>query len=342
MWHFLDDFGRWHLNLGGANRLTVTPTGNVGIGSTNPSSRLEVVTSGGTAVYGSSSTGNGVVALSTSNAGIYASSPSTAGYFYGSNGTGIYAEGLNTGVYAVGGSSYPGAGVKAAGGYYGVDANGTHNGVFASMSGNDYAIVAFGILTGGGLYASGKAGNYAGFFVGDFAASGTKSAAVKFDNGEYHMLYAQESPENWFEDFGTVQVVNGLAVINIDPTFAQTVNTTVEYHVFLTPGGDCRGLYVTNKTPASFEIRELQNGKSYISASYRIVAKRKGYENLRLARLAGPTPEEMVAQQAKHQAEMVKEKAEREQEQLKMEAERKQIEEQKAKMEQELKGTDKK
>jgi len=160
--------------------------------------------------------------------------------------------------------------------------------------------------------------------TGNFTAAGFKSAIVKVDNGEYRLLYAQESPENWFEDFGTAQMVNGQATVNIDPLYAQTVNTAVTYHVFLTPEGDCRGLYVTGKTPASFEMRELQNGKSNLSVSYRIVAKRKGYENIRLAKLPGKTPEEVQA------------------EQVKMEAEHKKIEEQRAKMEQELKGTDKK
>jgi RNA polymerase-interacting CarD/CdnL/TRCF family regulator len=182
---------------------------------------------------------------------------------------------------------------------------------------------------------------FAGYFSGgvkitnNLEVLGSKSAAVKCGNGEYRLLYAQESPENWFEDFGTAQLVNGQATVKIDPLYAQTVNTAVTYHVFLTPEGDCRGLYVTNETPTSFEIRELQNGKSDLSVSYRIVAKRKGYENVRLAKMEGPTPEEVQAKDVKLQAEMVKENARHQEEQAKMEAERKLHEEQRAKMEQE-------
>jgi hypothetical protein len=47
------------------------------------------------------------------------------------------------------------------------------------------------------------------------------------------------------------------------------------YRVFLTPEGDCKGLYVRSKSAASFEVRELQSGTSSVAFSYRIVAKRK-------------------------------------------------------------------
>jgi len=43
-------------------------------------------------------------------------------------------------------------------------------------------------------------------------------------------------------------------------------------------------LYVTNQKGTSFEVREGNGGKSDISFSYRIVAKRKGYEDHRLVR----------------------------------------------------------
>jgi hypothetical protein len=45
--------------------------------------------------------------------------------------------------------------------------------------------------------------------------------------------------------------------------------------VFLTPEGDCQGLYVKSKGPKSFEVRELQEGTSGVRFSYRIVGKRK-------------------------------------------------------------------
>ena len=119
---------------------------------------------------------------------------------------------------------------------------------------------------------------------GDLGCSGTKSAVVPVDSGQRRVaLYAVEAPQNWFEDFGGGQLISGSATVRLDPTFAQTVNTGSDYHVFLTPKGDSKGLYVTNETTTSFEVHEQQGGQSNIAFDYRIVALRKGYEEVRLA-----------------------------------------------------------
>jgi hypothetical protein len=95
-------------------------------------------------------------------------------------------------------------------------------------------------------------------------------------------LYAMQSPQHWFEDFGGGQLANGAATIALDPTFAETVNGAADYHVFLTPEGDCHGLYVSRKTASGFEVRELGAGQSDVVFDYRIVALRRGSENVRL------------------------------------------------------------
>jgi hypothetical protein len=94
-----------------------------------------------------------------------------------------------------------------------------------------------------------------------------------------------QSPENWFEDFGSGSLSNGVITVALDRTFAQTVNTGIEYHVFLTPKGDCKGLYVTKENAKGFDVRELGSGTSNVAFDYRIVAKRVGYENVRLTDL---------------------------------------------------------
>jgi hypothetical protein len=53
--------------------------------------------------------------------------------------------------------------------------------------------------------------------------------------------------------------------------------------VFLTPNGDCHGLYVASKSARGFTVRELGAGSSSIAFDYRIVAKRRGFEQVRLA-----------------------------------------------------------
>ena len=84
------------------------------------------------------------------------------------------------------------------------------------------------------------------------------------------------------EDFGTGTLQRGVATVKIDPAFAETVSNSADYHVFLTPRGDSRGLYVINATPTSFEVRESGGGTSSLSFDYRVVARRRGYEAQRL------------------------------------------------------------
>jgi len=120
--------------------------------------------------------------------------------------------------------------------------------------------------------------------VGDFSCSGSKNAVVPVEGGKRQVaLAAIESPKNWFEDFGSAQLVAGLATVQLDATFRQTVNANLEYHVFLTPNGDCKGLYVHQKTATSFEVRELGGGNSSVRFDYRITALRKNYEKVRFA-----------------------------------------------------------
>ncbi len=270
--------------------------------------------------------------------GFFETSTSGTGYHYGVRAEGNSSTtGLARGVYAMTENTSSGS---AYGGYFYASSSGTggHRGVVAdaygSSSSSTYGFDAFvsnyssGSAYGGyfaaystsgteyGVYSYAPSTGYAGYFSGDFLATGTKSAAVKVDNGEYRLLYAMESPENWFEDFGGGTLQNGVATVQIDPLFAQSVNTQIEYRVFLTPEGDCKGLYVDNKASTSFEVRELQGGTSNISFSYRIVAKRKGYEELRMAKMVGSTPEEIEAEHARRVAESEQEMAQMKRERI--------------------------
>ena len=118
--------------------------------------------------------------------------------------------------------------------------------------------------------------------VGLEVLGGSKNAVVGVDDGA-RLLYTEESSEVWFTDYGFGSLEDGLAVINIDPIFAQTVNLQDEaYHVFVQVYGDAQ-VYVSNRTPAQFEVH-LSNGNPNVEFSYRIVAKRLGFEGHRLER----------------------------------------------------------
>lgn len=111
---------------------------------------------------------------------------------------------------------------------------------------------------------------------------------MKNAQGESKLVSCEETPETWFTDYGSGQLVNGTATVNIESEFLSTVNTTVAYHVFIQVEGPCNnaGVYVTNKTTSSFDVVQQNTGNDCnTSFSYRVTAKRKGYEALRM-----PTP----------------------------------------------------
>jgi hypothetical protein len=117
---------------------------------------------------------------------------------------------------------------------------------------------------------------------GNLNCTGQKHAIVPIDGGKRRVAMSSiEAPQSWFEDAGSTQLVNGAAIVTLDPNFIQTVNTEMEYNVFLTPYGDCKGLYVTNRTAKSFEVHELGGGTASLSFGYRIMALRRNYENVR-------------------------------------------------------------
>ncbi|HEX2664838.1 MAG TPA: hypothetical protein VHM93_18555 [Candidatus Acidoferrum sp.] len=77
---------------------------------------------------------------------------------------------------------------------------------------------------------------------GNLTVSGTKSSTAKVQNGREVALYAVESAENWFEDFGSGELKSGVVWVPLDASFAEATNAAVTYHVFLTPNGDSNGL----------------------------------------------------------------------------------------------------
>jgi hypothetical protein len=72
------------------------------------------------------------------------------------------------------------------------------------------------------------------------------------------------------EAMGEGRLTLGAAYVRFDPAFAASSGNS--YLVFITPQGDSRGLYVTQKSPAGFAVREGMGGRSTIAFDYRIVA----------------------------------------------------------------------
>jgi len=124
---------------------------------------------------------------------------------------------------------------------------------------------------------------------GSLSCTGQVKALVSSGGGTRKVeTYSVQSPENWMEDFGSGLLERGVAVVKIDPAFAETVSETADYHVFITPNGDSKGLYVIRKTASSFEVRESGGGVSSLNFDYRVVAKRRGFEMQRLVDVTEP------------------------------------------------------
>jgi hypothetical protein len=145
------------------------------------------------------------------------------------------------------------------------------------------SIGVYGFSTGnsGVVGETANPGSFAGYFAGNVHITGNltvagpmKGAVVPFPDGTQRALLCMESPEAWFEDFGAGKLKRGRAVVKIDADFAKVIRRG-DYRVFLTPRGDCRGLYVRRQGGASFEVREFGGGASSVAFSYRIIGRRK-------------------------------------------------------------------
>jgi hypothetical protein len=210
---------------------------------------------------------------------------------YGSAGTapgvGVFADNTSGNESSVAMDTFNGVG-------YGVAGRGGNAGVAAQNLLNPDSFAYLGTQS--------RAGEFHGdvLVLGALTVTGAKSAAVLHSDGSYRRVYSVESPESMFEDFGTSTLVGGRGVVTLDPEFAALVQTN-QYHVFLTPRGDSRGLYVSAQTSGGFEVREQQGGMNSLEFDYRVVAKRKDLAGPRLERVIVTSPRPPIADNGRPQ-----------------------------------------
>jgi hypothetical protein len=221
-------------------------------------------------VLGTAGTQPGVIGFSANNDGMQGKS------FNGAGVSGRSASFTSSGVTGVAGieGPPPGMGITAAAGVLG-----TASDALGVIGTSNARIGVYGFSTANAGVVGESVNSFAGFFAGNVMVTGAltagvKNAAVKFPDGSQRVLHCMESPEHWFEDFGAGKLKGGRATVKLDADFAKVIKRG-DYHVFLTPRGDCRGLYVRSQGGASFEVRELGGGKSSVAFSYRIVGRRK-------------------------------------------------------------------
>lgn len=251
----------------------------------------------GAGVEGTSGSSYAVFGQSTSYLGVYGVGPTYGLYGSATTGYGVVGVSSNTGVYGSG-TTYGAYGITSTGkGVFGTSGSG--QAVYASSS-TGRAFEGH-TASGLGLYvtnASGNGGDIAGSYVGVVARSNTFPLVVTNASGTnlfyvdgagnvyYHgtlnhfasingaptvTAYAQSTAPA-VEETGTARLVFGQATVPLSANFARSVDPRRGYQVFLTPGGETRGLYVLAKYAGGFMVREMGGGRGTLAFDYHVYA----------------------------------------------------------------------
>ncbi|MFT5777740.1 MAG: hypothetical protein ACI837_000688 [Crocinitomicaceae bacterium] len=240
-----------------------------GVGAVYP---LNAYSETAPAIYGAADTGPGASLTSASGNGVEA--------FAGALGGSMYGDGINTSQ-----PRWRTAGQNAISSVEGALGSGIICGLRGSARGDG------GLAWGGeftvndatnGDFMVAVGANWAGTFykVWDpFGGGGLVSTSREDHTGQNVTLFAPESPMPLYTDYGTGQLENGVASIDLDPAFAHMIYVdeadNAPLRVIVQLEGDCNGVFVTNKTATGFEVRELSGGNSNVKFTYTVTANTK-------------------------------------------------------------------
>ncbi|MCX7863348.1 MAG: hypothetical protein N2449_10185 [Bacteroidales bacterium] len=247
-----------------------TGNGKGVVGYTNQSGS----SAAGVYAINANASGEGLIAFNSAASGtnmgdaIYGQTAQSQGFaMFGTNthtsGTGVVGSGNNqTASYLTNGSG--GAFTGNTIGVYGKaisSANSTFGGYFINGNANGYAYI-------GGTDNVGT--------VRKVIGPGTVSTIVSDTKGNKVTMSCPEAPEILFMDFGHAKLQNGRAYVKIDPILSKNILVDEQHplKVFIQLEGDCKGVYVTNKSKEGFEVIELQDGTSNVPFTWSIVAQR--------------------------------------------------------------------
>jgi hypothetical protein len=288
----------------------------------------------GNGVSGFGSAGSGVNGVSSTGTGVSGSSSSSWGvYGYSNGGVGVQGQSVNSiGVEAFSSGPWPGLQSASSSGIA-VSAISESNSAAVSASGGTGDAIDATTDGGVALYANNINGNgsdirgtYIGiigrapagtgtfpialtdqnganlFFVngnGDTFYHGSLSQFAKTRRGNVAIAYASKTTSPTVEDNGTATLVGGVANVQLDTAFANTIDMRRAYQVMLTPDGDTKGLYIASKSPTGFVVREVQGGHASISFDYHIYAPALGEAGKRMTEM---TPAQAAALMPRVQA----------------------------------------
>jgi hypothetical protein len=298
-------------------RSVTTGAGNDGVTSVNNDNS----TGKGNAFWGTNANATGIAILGGAGGSSVVPTLGTGVAGSHTDGYGIFA---NTGNGAPNNAAHNGHSA----GYFSLDTDNdpaTDNGsAFAKIAGKDDQSVTplgassrrilYGGYFSGGTAAGGQSYSYVGLnynHANDATGSGgtmykivgngTVSTLIPDENNTPRVMFCPEAPEVLFEDYGIGKLVNGQAYIELDKILAKSLKVDEKHplKVFIQLEGDCKGVYVTDKSINGFKVKEQNGGTSNIDFSWHIVANRADskapngnitskFEDLRLP--IGPSP----------------------------------------------------
>jgi len=152
------------------------------------------------------------------------------------------------------------------------------------FEGNTYANVNIGYAYVGGND---------GFGSTKITGLGTVAEIIPTANHGRITLTCPESPEYWYQDYGSVTLVNGKAHVNLDPITVDIVMIDADnpIRVFCTPVNmlNFNGVTIVNQTPTGFDLVELNGGNHTGKLDYNLVLKPKtNYGVGRYSQAPGP------------------------------------------------------
>ena len=137
---------------------------------------------------------------------------------------------------------------------------------------------------GGYFEGIGGGGGYIVTVADDFqnrkvVGTGSVSEVIPTENHGRIILTCPESPEYWYQDYYTVEMVNGRAHLELDPILVDiiVVDQNNPIRAFCTPVDmlNFNGVSVTNQSPTGIDLIELNGGQNSGTLYVQVIVKPK-------------------------------------------------------------------
>lgn len=122
---------------------------------------------------------------------------------------------------------------------------------------------------------------------GTFSVTGTKSRVEQTEHYGNRLMYAFESPNPLYSDFGRASIADdGLCYVFIDPVFYECIDNNYDYFVFIQP--ESSGEFAVIERTSDHFIVQGTPGESF---AWMLVTTQKGYSATRTEEFVIPEPE---------------------------------------------------